>query len=79
MRWLPYKLKDGTNARHTIASTSGYCILRCTRMGIPDGNFLAFYGKTTATRMPLVLGGYPSIEDAKAACDAHEAQQKEIA
>lgn len=54
-------------------SNFGYRVLRCTSNGKPTGRFIAFKGKTTNLTSPLVLGGYDSWEDARAACDAHYA------
>lgn len=68
------RMKWRTVDENIAESNFGYRVLRCTADGKPTGRFIAFKGKTTDLRSPLVLGGYDSWEDARTACDAHFAQ-----
>lgn len=84
MRWLRYKLKDGSYAQETIASTAGYAIVR-TRASIPGVvasaapyRYIAFKGFSDRPGQ-FVLGGYETSEEAKAACESHAAKVGEIA
>lgn len=70
----PKRMKWRTVDENIAESNFGYRVLRCTADGKPTGRFIAFRGKTTDLRSPLVLGGYDSWEDARTACDAHFAQ-----
>ena len=56
---------------HAIESDAGYVILRCTSSGKPTGRFITMLGRTTKTKMPLVIGGHDSAEEAKAFCETH--------
>ena len=76
MRWHAYKLKDGRAAQNTIASSEGYAVLRCTANSVPTGRFISFLVRLDSR---LVLGGYDSADEAKAACEHHHAQRVEAA
>lgn len=78
MNWKPYKLKDGSLAQATIASDSGYCICRSFVECTQAYRFIAFHGRTGEPHFK-VIGGYDTAEEAKTACDAHEAQSREVA
>lgn len=77
MDWYFYKLKDGTNAPHTLVSSAGYSLLRCTCNGVPTGRYLLFKGVNT-TRDFIVIGGYDSSDAAKAAAEAHACREKDV-
>ena len=83
MRWGPFKLKDGSYAQSTIASDAGYAICR-TRASLPGVvgsaaplRYLAFKCFPN-NAPPLVLGGYDTPEEAKAACEAHKVKSSEV-
>jgi hypothetical protein len=78
MKWKPYQLRDGTYAQSTIASDAGYCVCRSNLAGSAAYRYVAFHGRTGESHFK-VLGGYDSAEEAKAACEAHEAKSREVA
>jgi hypothetical protein len=84
MQWLPYKLKDGSNAGETIASDAGYCITR-TRQVLRDvmeqdapRRYLAWHGRSGDAHFKM-LGYYDTAEEAKEACKTHFARSQEVA
>ena len=83
MRWTAYRLKDGSYAQSTIASDAGYAICR-TRASLPGVmgsaaplRYLAFKCFSN-NAPPLVLGGYDTVEEAKAACEAYQIKASEV-
>ena len=76
MRWQADKLShDGISFR-TIRSDSGYAVLQCSANGVATGRYVAF--KVNVDRRE-VLGGYDSAEEAKLACEHHNAKRMEEA
>ena len=83
MRWTAYRLKDGSYAQSTIASDAGYaiCRTRASLSGVVGSaaplRYLAFKCFSN-NAPPLVLGGYDTSEEAKAACEAHKVKSSEV-
>lgn len=83
MRWTAYRLKDGSYAQSTIASDAGYaiCRTRASIQGVMGSaaplRYLAFKCFPN-NAPPLVLGGYDTAEEAKAACEAYQVKASEV-
>jgi len=83
VKWGPFKLKDGSYAQSTIASDAGYaiCRTRASLSGVVGSaaplRYLAFKCFSN-NAPPLVLGGYDTAEEAKAACEAHQIKASEV-
>jgi hypothetical protein len=89
MKWRKRKVKKTVEVEgelveslvedeHTIESDGGYAVMMCTTDGVPTDppRFIAFHigGEV---RTVLGKGGYNTGEEARAACEAHRAEQME--
>ena len=54
-----------------IESDAGYVILRCTDHDKPTGRYITMLGRTVYGKVPVVLSGHDSSDDAKAYCEQH--------
>lgn len=61
---------------HAIESEHGYVILRATANGKPTGRYITMLGRTANGKVPAVLGGHDSAEEAKAHCEDHFASTR---
>jgi len=56
---------------HAIESVVGYVVLRCTDHDKPTGRYITMLGRTVYGKVPVVLSGHDSSDDAKAYCEQH--------
>ncbi len=76
MRWHKEERSHDGVAVRTIRSDAGYAVLQCTANKMATGRYVAF--KVNVDRRE-VLGGYDSAEEAKLACEHHNAKRMEEA